>query len=212
MSWVWIIITFFLLHSLKSFFNKARDMLYFKRLIQIPKLPDVREQGVGTDYKLSATHRRSCTELHRQFFLNLYFYLFIFLMTPPDHKTGKLQDWSDTIFSLSLIRAHLTFCMQLHLQNMWSQWWSSLMRTNQSNKMMMTTTRSHSSRLVKPRHPVSRHSHKYGTWLLIAHNPVQYNCDYFMFAANGYIWSDIRTPKWRIWREVSCFPWIWTIQ
>ncbi|TNM89643.1 hypothetical protein fugu_003877 [Takifugu bimaculatus] len=26
--------------SLKSFFNKARDMLYFKRLIQIPKLPD----------------------------------------------------------------------------------------------------------------------------------------------------------------------------
>uniref|UniRef100_A0A668AIY5 Huntingtin interacting protein 1 related b n=1 Tax=Myripristis murdjan TaxID=586833 RepID=A0A668AIY5_9TELE len=27
-------------HSLKSFFNKARDMLYFKRLIQIPKLPD----------------------------------------------------------------------------------------------------------------------------------------------------------------------------
>ncbi|KAL7392407.1 hypothetical protein ABVT39_024331 [Epinephelus coioides] len=27
-------------HSLKGFFNKARDMLYFKRLIQIPKLPD----------------------------------------------------------------------------------------------------------------------------------------------------------------------------
>ncbi|XP_034026254.1 huntingtin interacting protein 1 related b isoform X2 [Thalassophryne amazonica] len=27
-------------HSLKNFFNKARDMLYFKRLIQIPKLPD----------------------------------------------------------------------------------------------------------------------------------------------------------------------------
>ncbi|XP_042343997.1 huntingtin interacting protein 1 related b isoform X2 [Plectropomus leopardus] len=27
-------------HSLKTFFNKARDMLYFKRLIQIPKLPD----------------------------------------------------------------------------------------------------------------------------------------------------------------------------
>uniref|UniRef100_H2TBE6 Huntingtin interacting protein 1 related b n=1 Tax=Takifugu rubripes TaxID=31033 RepID=H2TBE6_TAKRU len=26
--------------SLKTFFNKARDMLYFKRLIQIPKLPD----------------------------------------------------------------------------------------------------------------------------------------------------------------------------
>ncbi|XP_028312836.1 huntingtin interacting protein 1 related b [Gouania willdenowi] len=26
--------------SLKSFFNKARDMLYFKRLIQIPRLPD----------------------------------------------------------------------------------------------------------------------------------------------------------------------------
>uniref|UniRef100_H3C5L8 Huntingtin-interacting protein 1-related protein n=1 Tax=Tetraodon nigroviridis TaxID=99883 RepID=H3C5L8_TETNG len=26
--------------SLKSFFNKARDMMYFKRLIQIPKLPD----------------------------------------------------------------------------------------------------------------------------------------------------------------------------
>lgn len=41
-----IIITFFLLRSLKSFFHKARDMVYFKRLIQIPKLPDVREQGV----------------------------------------------------------------------------------------------------------------------------------------------------------------------
>ncbi|KAJ8338641.1 hypothetical protein SKAU_G00354270 [Synaphobranchus kaupii] len=27
-------------HSLKGFFNKARDMMYFKRLIQIPKLPD----------------------------------------------------------------------------------------------------------------------------------------------------------------------------
>uniref|UniRef100_A0A8C5CK58 Huntingtin interacting protein 1 related n=1 Tax=Gadus morhua TaxID=8049 RepID=A0A8C5CK58_GADMO len=27
-------------HSLKNFFNKARDMQYFKRLIQIPKLPD----------------------------------------------------------------------------------------------------------------------------------------------------------------------------
>uniref|UniRef100_A0A6Q2Y6B3 Huntingtin-interacting protein 1-related protein n=1 Tax=Esox lucius TaxID=8010 RepID=A0A6Q2Y6B3_ESOLU len=27
-------------HSLKTFFNKARDMQYFKRLIQIPKLPD----------------------------------------------------------------------------------------------------------------------------------------------------------------------------
>uniref|UniRef100_A0A4W6GCL1 Huntingtin-interacting protein 1-related protein n=1 Tax=Lates calcarifer TaxID=8187 RepID=A0A4W6GCL1_LATCA len=27
-------------HSLKTFFNKARDMMYFKRLIQIPKLPD----------------------------------------------------------------------------------------------------------------------------------------------------------------------------
>ncbi|XP_060740320.1 huntingtin interacting protein 1 related b isoform X2 [Tachysurus vachellii] len=27
-------------HSLKTFFNKARDMVYFKRLIQIPKLPD----------------------------------------------------------------------------------------------------------------------------------------------------------------------------
>ncbi|XP_069034303.1 huntingtin interacting protein 1 related b [Embiotoca jacksoni] len=26
--------------SLKTFFNKARDMMYFKRLIQIPKLPD----------------------------------------------------------------------------------------------------------------------------------------------------------------------------
>ncbi|XP_064424043.1 huntingtin-interacting protein 1-related protein [Latimeria chalumnae] len=26
-------------HSLKNFFNRARDMLYFKRLIQIPKLP-----------------------------------------------------------------------------------------------------------------------------------------------------------------------------
>uniref|UniRef100_A0A673YQE7 Huntingtin interacting protein 1 related b n=1 Tax=Salmo trutta TaxID=8032 RepID=A0A673YQE7_SALTR len=27
-------------HSLKTFFNKARDMMYFKRLIQIPKLPE----------------------------------------------------------------------------------------------------------------------------------------------------------------------------
>uniref|UniRef100_A0A8C2BNG1 Huntingtin interacting protein 1 related b n=1 Tax=Cyprinus carpio TaxID=7962 RepID=A0A8C2BNG1_CYPCA len=27
-------------HSLKTFLNKARDMLYFKRLIQIPRLPD----------------------------------------------------------------------------------------------------------------------------------------------------------------------------
>uniref|UniRef100_A0AAR2JMG7 I/LWEQ domain-containing protein n=1 Tax=Pygocentrus nattereri TaxID=42514 RepID=A0AAR2JMG7_PYGNA len=27
-------------HSLKTFFNKARDMQYFKRLIQIPRLPD----------------------------------------------------------------------------------------------------------------------------------------------------------------------------
>uniref|UniRef100_A0A7N8XE98 Huntingtin interacting protein 1 related b n=1 Tax=Mastacembelus armatus TaxID=205130 RepID=A0A7N8XE98_9TELE len=27
-------------HSLKTFFNKARDMVYFKRLIQIPRLPD----------------------------------------------------------------------------------------------------------------------------------------------------------------------------
>ncbi|XP_030650298.1 huntingtin interacting protein 1 related b [Chanos chanos] len=27
-------------HSLKTFFNRARDMLYFKRLIQIPRLPD----------------------------------------------------------------------------------------------------------------------------------------------------------------------------
>ncbi len=34
-------------HSLKTFFNKARDMLYFKRLIQIPKLPDVRAQRGG---------------------------------------------------------------------------------------------------------------------------------------------------------------------
>uniref|UniRef100_A0A672ZXA2 I/LWEQ domain-containing protein n=1 Tax=Sphaeramia orbicularis TaxID=375764 RepID=A0A672ZXA2_9TELE len=34
-------------HSLKTFFNKARDMLYFKRLIQIPKLPDVRTQSDG---------------------------------------------------------------------------------------------------------------------------------------------------------------------
>lgn len=42
-----IIITV-LFRSLKTFFNKARDMLYFKRLIQIPKLPDVREPGVGT--------------------------------------------------------------------------------------------------------------------------------------------------------------------
>lgn len=33
--------------SLKTFFNKARDMLYFKRLIQIPKLPDVRAQRAG---------------------------------------------------------------------------------------------------------------------------------------------------------------------
>nr|XP_020458206.1 huntingtin-interacting protein 1-related protein isoform X1 [Monopterus albus] len=27
-------------HSLKTFFNRTRDMIYFKRLIQIPKLPD----------------------------------------------------------------------------------------------------------------------------------------------------------------------------
>ncbi|KAG2470604.1 HIP1R protein, partial [Polypterus senegalus] len=27
-------------HSLKNFFNRARDLLYFKRLIQIPKLPE----------------------------------------------------------------------------------------------------------------------------------------------------------------------------
>ncbi|KAM6953904.1 huntingtin interacting protein 1 related b [Aplochiton taeniatus] len=27
-------------HSLRTFFNKARDMMYFKRLIQIPRLPD----------------------------------------------------------------------------------------------------------------------------------------------------------------------------
>ncbi|KAJ8287153.1 hypothetical protein GJAV_G00048240 [Gymnothorax javanicus] len=27
-------------HSLKGFFNRARDMMYFKRLIQIPRLPD----------------------------------------------------------------------------------------------------------------------------------------------------------------------------
>uniref|UniRef100_A0AAY4E0X6 I/LWEQ domain-containing protein n=1 Tax=Denticeps clupeoides TaxID=299321 RepID=A0AAY4E0X6_9TELE len=27
-------------HSLKTFFNRARDMMYFKRLIQIPRLPD----------------------------------------------------------------------------------------------------------------------------------------------------------------------------
>ncbi|XP_042564287.1 huntingtin interacting protein 1 related b [Clupea harengus] len=27
-------------HSLKTFFNKARDMIFFKRLIQIPRLPD----------------------------------------------------------------------------------------------------------------------------------------------------------------------------
>ncbi|KAI1881968.1 hypothetical protein AGOR_G00245650 [Albula goreensis] len=27
-------------HSLKGFFNRTRDMMYFKRLIQIPKLPD----------------------------------------------------------------------------------------------------------------------------------------------------------------------------
>ncbi|XP_068616914.1 huntingtin interacting protein 1 related b [Brachionichthys hirsutus] len=27
-------------HSLKTFFNKARDMMFFKRMIQIPKLPD----------------------------------------------------------------------------------------------------------------------------------------------------------------------------
>ncbi|KAG7490624.1 huntingtin-interacting protein 1-related protein [Solea senegalensis] len=27
-------------HSLKTFFNKARDMVYFKRLIQVPRLPD----------------------------------------------------------------------------------------------------------------------------------------------------------------------------
>jgi len=35
-----------LFHSLKTFFNKTRDMMYFKRLIQIPKLPDVRAQRV----------------------------------------------------------------------------------------------------------------------------------------------------------------------
>lgn len=34
-------------YSLKTFFNKARDMLYFKRLIQIPRLPDVRAQSDG---------------------------------------------------------------------------------------------------------------------------------------------------------------------
>lgn len=34
-------------HSLKTFFNKARDMMYFKRLIQIPRLPDVRAQRAG---------------------------------------------------------------------------------------------------------------------------------------------------------------------
>ena len=38
---------FHLLHSLKSFFDKARDMMYFKRLIQIPKLPDVRARRDG---------------------------------------------------------------------------------------------------------------------------------------------------------------------
>lgn len=81
------------------------------------------------------------------------------------------------------------------------------MRTNRSNRMMTTTTRSRSSRSVKPQRPVSRHSHKYDTWLLNPRNPVQYHRDYFVFAANGYIWSDIRTPKWRIWRQVSCFLW-----
>lgn len=90
-----------------------------------------------------------------------------------------MQVWSDTIFSLSLIRPHLTFCMQLHLQNTWSQWWSSLMRTNPSNRTTMTTIQSRSSRLVMPQHPVSRHSHKYGTWWLNAHNPTRSNHDVF---------------------------------
>lgn len=30
-----------LFSSLKNFFKKASDMLYFKRLIQIPRLPEV---------------------------------------------------------------------------------------------------------------------------------------------------------------------------
>lgn len=37
--------TFF---SLKTFFNKARDMVYFKRLIQIPRLPDVSKNSENT--------------------------------------------------------------------------------------------------------------------------------------------------------------------
>lgn len=147
-------------------------MLYFKRLIQIPKLPDVREQGVGTDYKLVlAAHWGRSTE--GQFILNLYFFLWLHLTLRPEScRTDQ------THFFLSLIRPHLTFYTQLHLQNMWSRWWSSLRRTNRSNKMMMTTTtRSHSSRLARPQHLASKHSHKYGTWLFIAHKPVQYNRD-----------------------------------
>lgn len=104
----------------------------------------------------------------------IIFFLWLHLITGP-YRTF----WSDTVFSLSLIRPHLIFCMQLHLRNMWSQWWSSPMRMNRSNRTMMTTTRSRSSRLATPRHPVSRHSHKYGTWWLNAQHPAQYNHDVF---------------------------------
>lgn len=45
---IWRVTPCLLSYSLKTFFNKARDMVYFKRLIQIPKLPDVRAQRAGT--------------------------------------------------------------------------------------------------------------------------------------------------------------------
>lgn len=38
-------LVFLLSSRLKNFFNRAREMIYFKRLIQIPKLPEVRTQG-----------------------------------------------------------------------------------------------------------------------------------------------------------------------
>lgn len=103
----------------------------------------------------------------------LIFFLWLHLII----RRWRLFD--QAVFSLSLIRPHLIFCMQPHLRNMWSQWWSSPMRMNRSNRTMMTTTRSHSSRLATPPHPVSRHSHKYGTRWVNAHHPAQYNHDGF---------------------------------
>lgn len=38
-------LVFLLSSRLKNFFNRAKEMIYFKRLIQIPKLPEVRTQG-----------------------------------------------------------------------------------------------------------------------------------------------------------------------